>query len=206
MAVITISRQFGAGGRTLGSMVAKELDYLFLDDLLIDEISKKAKVSPNWVKSIERTAGGAMSKFISGVLSRGYMERLMGSKGYIDEEIYIELLNEVIIKFAEQDDVVIMGRGGQYILSDFKGAYHVLLVAEPESRIQFMQKYYKLNEQQAGKAVTQGEKKRTNLYKKLGKKDYDQSQLYHLTLNMSRFTIDEALKQIVTLVTGTCQL
>lgn len=42
MAVITISRQFGAGGRTLGEVIAKELDYQFLDDLIIQELAEKA--------------------------------------------------------------------------------------------------------------------------------------------------------------------
>ena len=202
MAVITISRQFGAGGRTLGTMVAKELDYLFLDDLLIDEIASKAGVSPDWVKSIERSAGGAISKFISSILSRGYMERHLGERGYIDENVYVEKLNEVILKFAEEGNVVIMGRGGQYILSDFEGAYHILLVADRESRIRFMQKFYKLNEQQADRAVIKGEKRRINLYRHLGKEDYNQAQLYHLTMNMSRLSLEEALKQVVTLVKG----
>ncbi|MDY7036568.1 MAG: cytidylate kinase family protein, partial [Thermodesulfobacteriota bacterium] len=61
MAVITISRQFGAGGKTLGEMIAKELNYRFLDETIIQEISKKAKVSKDWVKSVERTAGSTLS-------------------------------------------------------------------------------------------------------------------------------------------------
>ena len=201
MAVITISRQFGAGGRTLGEMIAKELDYRFLDDIIIQAISKKAKVSTKWVKSVERTAGGTLSKFLTGLISRGYMERMVGDgKGYMDEEIYVELLHEVIRKFAEEDNVVLMGRGGQYILKDFEGACHLLLVAEKEDRIKFMQQYYKMTNAKAEQIVITGEKKRANLYKKLGKEDYSQPHLYHLTLNMTRVTLEEALKLVCVLV------
>ncbi len=75
MAVVTISRQFGAGGRTLGEMIAKELGYLFLDDLIIQELAEKANVSTDFVKSMERSAGGKISKFISRMLSSNYIER-----------------------------------------------------------------------------------------------------------------------------------
>ena len=50
MAVITISRQFGAGGKTLGTMVAKELGYTFADQQIIQKIAETANVSPHWVE------------------------------------------------------------------------------------------------------------------------------------------------------------
>ncbi len=201
MAVITISRQFGAGGRTLCQMIAKKLDYRFLDDLIIQEILKKVRVSEDSVKSIERSAGGMLERFLSGMLSRSYMERITGNdKGYIDEVIYVDVLFEIITEFAKQNNVVIMGRGGQYVLSDFKGAYHILLVATKEDRIKFMRRYYNMSTEKAKQAVSQGEKRRANLYRKFGKENYNQPHLYHLVLNMSRCTLEEAVMQTCCLV------
>ena len=201
MAVITVSRQFGAGGRTLGEMIAQELDYLFLDDLLIHEIADQANVSTDFVKSMERTAGGTISKFISGMLSRSYMERIVGAgKGYIDEEIYVELLQKIITEFARQGNVVLLGRASQYILQDFKGAYHILLVAKWEDRIKFMQQFYDISDAKASKVIKQGSSRRSNLYKKFGREDYDQPYLYHLVLNMSRLSLEQALRKVVVLV------
>ncbi|MFW6081482.1 MAG: cytidylate kinase family protein, partial [Desulfosalsimonas sp.] len=57
MAVITISRHFGAGGRTLGDMVARQLGYSFEDDAIISEIANKAKVAPRTVEGHERVIG-----------------------------------------------------------------------------------------------------------------------------------------------------
>ena len=68
MAAITISRQFGAGGRTLGIMIAKELNHKFLDDVIIQEIAKEAKVTVDTVKSMERIAGSKLSKLFSSLI------------------------------------------------------------------------------------------------------------------------------------------
>lgn len=201
MPVITISRQFGAGGRTLGEMIAKELDYLFLDDLIIQEIADKARVSTDFVKSMERTAGSKLSKLFSAMLSRSYMERIIGAgKGYINEEIYVELLQEIIMEIVKQDNVVLLGRGSQYVLQDFKRAYHILLVAKWEDRIKFMQQFYDVSDAKASKAVKQGDTRRSNLYKKFGREDYDQPYLYHFVLNMSRLSLEQALRKVVVLV------
>jgi cytidylate kinase len=201
MSVITISRQFGAGGKTLGEMIAKELDYLFHDDLIIQEIADKAKVSTDSVISIERTAGSKLSKLISTMLSRSYIERIVGAdKGYIDEKTYVELLKKIIVEFAKQDNIVLLGRGGQYVLQDFKGAYHILLVAKWQDRIKFMQQFYDFSDAKANKAVKQGDTRRSNLYKKLGREDYNQPYLYHLVLNMSRISLEQALREVVVLV------
>ena len=54
MAVFTISRQFGAGGITLGKMIADRLKYTFADSEIVDKIAKAANVSPNFVKTVEK--------------------------------------------------------------------------------------------------------------------------------------------------------
>ena len=54
MAIITISRQFGAGGKTLGKMIADELDYEFADSEIIEKVAEMANVSTHWVETVER--------------------------------------------------------------------------------------------------------------------------------------------------------
>jgi cytidylate kinase len=201
MAVVTISRQFGAGGRTLGIQVAKKLGYQFLDYMIIEEISKKAKVTTSSVKAMERSGGTFISKFITGALSRTYMERLLGEDvGYMDEQVYINKLTEVITEFAEKDNFVILGRGGQYILKDFSNVYHFLLVATENDRAKFIQKFYNVTDKKALRAVANGDKARANMYSRLHKTNFNDPQLYHLVLNMSKISIDQALNQIHTLV------
>ncbi len=201
MAVITISRQFGAGGRTLGAMVAEKLNYQFLDDDVLQELSKRTRATKESVADMENIAGGLFSKVISTILSKNYMERIIGvNSGYLDEDIYVETLKAVITDLAQKDNVVLLGRGSQYILAGHENALHFLLIADKAQRIRFMQRHYRISDKQALHAVQAGEKRRNNVYKKLGATSYDDPSVYHMVLNMSRLTLEEALTQIVTLV------
>lgn len=201
MAVITISRQFGAGGRTIGNMIAGKLNYRFLDDQILQEIAQHARVSKEAVISMERTAGGAISRLISTLLSRDYMERLTGeNRGYMDEEVYVKTLFEVMRNLAAEDNVILVGRGGQYILENHENTYHILLVADMKDRIAFMQKHYALSDSRAKTAVLEGEKRRTNLYYKFDKQDYNEPIHYHLVLNMSRMSLEKGTELVCALV------
>lgn len=193
MSVITISRQYGAGGKTIGSLVAKRLGYNMFDEEILQEVARKANVSEHWVQSVEKEAGGKFQRFISGVISRNLIERILASDGgYIDEEIYIGLLYKVITRIADEGDAVIIGRGGQYILEDFEDVYHVLLVADKLARVKFMEENYDLSSSQAAKVVTANERKRASLYRKFGKEGYDNHVHYNLVINTSEISIDKA--------------
>ena len=202
MSVITISRQFGAGGKTLGEMIAKQLNYAFVDDEIIQWVAKRAKVSTNWVEHIQKEAGGKLLKFMSGLVSRSFIDRLLADEqGYIDEEIYVDLLHKIITQIADEGNAVILGRGGQYILRDHNDVFHILLVAEKADRVRFIEKQYKRSPTQAMKSVNSEDKRRSNLYRMFGKENYDQPNLYHLVLNMSKLELDKACDLVCKLVT-----
>jgi cytidylate kinase len=202
MAVITISRQFGAGGITLGKRVAEKYGYTFADTEIIKMVAEMANVSTHFVNTVEKEAGGKFSKFISKTVSKPLVGRILkDERGYIDEEIYLDYLVLIIAQMGDDGDVVILGRGSQYILNDHPDAYHILLIDTFENRVRFMQKNYDLSQGRATQAVKTEDKRRLNLYKKLGKTDYDSPDLYHLVLNMSRISLDKALELIDNLVT-----
>jgi cytidylate kinase len=201
MAVITISRQFGAGGITLGKMVAKKFGYTFADTEIIKMVAEMANVSTHFVETVEKEAGGKFAKFISKTVSKPLVERILkDERGYIDEEIYLDYLVLIIAQMADDGDVVILGRGSQYILNDHPDAYHVLLIDTFENRVRFMQKNYDLSQRHATQAVKNEDKRRINLYKKLGKTDYDNPDLYHLVINGNRIHLDKALQLVTELV------
>jgi cytidylate kinase len=197
MAVITISRQFGAGGKTVGRQVADALGYTFVDDDIVQKIAELAKVSPGWVESVEKEAGGRLSRLVSKMVSKPLVERILkDERGYIDEEIYIDYLVVLISQMADEGNVVILGRGSQYILNDLPDSYHVLLINNFENRVKFMIERYKLTRQKATQVVKSEDKRRINLYRKIGKQDYDQPELYHLVINMARVDMNEAIEMI----------
>ncbi len=197
MAVITISRQFGSGGKTLGKMVANELGYEFADSEIVAKVAEMANVSTHWVETVENEAGGKLSRFVSRMVSRPLVDKILkGERGYIDETIYLDYLVLIIAQIADEGDVVILGRGSQYILDDHPDAFHILMIDAFENRVRFMQKNYELSESRATRLIRGEDKRRKTLYQKLGKTDYDDPFLYHLVLNMSKLTLEEA-KQMV---------
>jgi cytidylate kinase len=201
MAVITISRQFGAGGLTLGKRVAEKFGYTFADTEIIKMVAEMANVSTNFVETIEKEAGGKFSKFISKTVSKPLVGRILKDEhGYIDEEIYLDYLVLIIAQMGDDGNAVILGRGSQYILNDLPEAYHILLIDKFENRVRFMQKNYDLSQGRATQVVKNEDKRRMNLYRKLGKSDYDNPDLYHLVLNMARISQDKALELIADLV------
>jgi cytidylate kinase len=201
MAVITISRQFGAGGKTIGQKVSEALGYTFLDEDIIQIIAEKAKVSPGWVESVEKEAGGRLSRIVTKMVSRPLIDRVLkDEKGYIDEQIYIDYLVVIIAQMAEEGNVLFLDRGSQYILNDFPDAYHILLINTFANRVKFMMNNYDLSQNRATQIVKSEEKRRMNLYRKIGKQDYDQPELYHMVINMARLDVDEAVQMILQLV------
>lgn len=201
MAVITISRPFGAGGITVGEMVSERLGYSFYDSQIIQLVAKKAKVSTDWVEALEQEAGGAFQKFITQIVPKGLVDRILGhTHGYIDEEIYVDLLHLIIKKIADEGKAVILGRGGQYILKDHPDAYHVLLVAEKLDRISFIEEKYDLIPKQAAQVVSNDDKRRVNLYRKFGKEDYDSHVHYQVVINTSKVSIEKATDIICKMV------
>lgn len=201
MAVITISRQFGAGGKTLGKMVADELGYVFADSEIVTKIAQAANVSETWVENVEREAGGKLSRVITRMVSKGLVEKILkDERGYIDEEIYLDYLVVMIAQIAEEGKAVILGRGSQYILSDHPDAIHVLLVNEFENRVQYSMKQHDLPYNKAAQLVRYEDKRRASLFKKIGKSDYDRPDLYHLVLNTAEVDLTTGKDMVIKLV------
>ena len=203
MAILTISRMFGTGANELGQTIAKRLGYTFFNNEVIQMVANQAKVSKDWVATMEKEAGGKFQKFLSTLVPKSLMELITNSDyGLSDEEIYTDTLSHVVTKIADEGDAVILGRGSQYILKDHPDAYHILLVADLDYRIRYVQKRFELTKKQALLAVAMEDKRRVNLYRKLGKVDYNQTDHYHVVFNMSRMNTEKACDMLCALLAG----
>ena len=201
MAVITISRQFGAGGITIGKMIAESLGYTFADNDILQRVAKEANVSTHWIESFEKEAGSKLSRLISSMVSKRWLDRVLADeRGYLDEQIYLDYLVLIIAQFADEGDVVILGRGSQYILNDHPDAVHILLVNEFENRVNFMVDRYEISRKKAERTVVNEDRRRVSLYKRLGKSDYENPQLYHMVLNMGRLDLETGRDMVCKLV------
>jgi len=181
------------------------LGYYYADEDIIERAVVEFSVSTDGKKILETEPGDKLKRFISKLNPFGtsLMELPLSDKErYIDGYKYVELLNLIMPKIAREGNAVIIGRGGQYILHDFKDTYHILLTAKEEDRIKFIEDHYRVSSTRTIQILKRMAKRRANLYSYFGKKDYDNPTLYDLVLNMSLLSIDKAEELICKLING----
>jgi len=202
MAVITISRQFGAGGRTLGGKLAKRLGYRYVHEDMIREIALKAEVVDKRILQFERRGTSKLLQFLDKIVTTSYVERLTSDKyGYVDEEIYVDAVKKVVQELYEYGNVVIIGRGSQYILKNGENARHVFLVADLDHRIRFLMDHYDLVESAARRAITRADRIRSRFLNIFADQQFHDNPItYDLSLNMSRISMEQAELFIADLV------
>ena len=193
MAIITISRQFGAGGITLGQRLAQRLAYDFIYEEIIEKVAEKAAVSKDWVNSLVKDGGGTLSNIMAGFVPSKLIDHVFDTqRHYMDEKTYIKLLYQIVPQIAQRDNLVFVGRGCQFILKDYPETHHVLLIADLAYRIDFMKRRYQLSEEAARKAVTKEDVRRRKLLRLFHAVDYNRPEHYDLVLNMGKINMDLA--------------
>jgi cytidylate kinase len=201
MAVLTVSRQFGAGGKTLADRVAARLGYTLATEAIIEHLAESAKVSPEGLSHFEAEHSGPV-KPGTGLLAPGrFIDHILDPhRNFMEGKLYVQLLEEIIPKLAEEGNTVILGRGAQFILKGTADTHHILLVAQQEDRVRFMVDHYNLTLPEANRIVTRQEKRRIGLMRLFHHEDYDQPWHYDLVLNMSKLSMDLAVDMVCDLV------
>ena len=201
MAVLSISRQFGAGGWTLGKSISKKLGYKFVSSQIINEMAKEANVSTEWIKGVEKHAGDWLMRFVNKFVNGGFIEKHVGeSKTDFDEKKYVKFLQSIVNRIADEDNVVILGRGSQYILQGRENVVHLLLVADFDDRIKFLEKMWKLKKKDAEKEIQIREKRRDSFMKYFELGPPNSPNLYHMVINTSKIDFDQTKKIVTNLV------
>ena len=201
MAVITISRHFGAGGITLGERLAKELGYRFVNDQLIKEVAENVGVSAEQIECFEERGTTKLDKLLNLVVSPRFLERHADKHGYVYEKTYADEVKAITIKVYEEGDTVIIGRGGNHTLQGYPGAIHVLLVADMEHRVRFLMSKYRMTESQAEKAIKRADMIRERFLDCFSpQENHDDPKLYTIVLNMNQITMDKAAEIVKSLI------
>jgi len=195
MAAITISRQFGAGGRTLGEKLCERFGFHLVDEFVIDELARKAKVKGDWLTAMEKEASSALLRLISSIVSSGLIYRTPTAPGEdFERKKYISFLRGIMTTMANEGGYVLLGRGAQFVLQANAKVFHILLVAEYEDRVKFMLDRYKLSREEAEKIIKEKEGQREAVASKIFGSSIDDPKLYHLVLNTSRMPFDWAVE------------
>jgi len=201
MAVITVSRNFGAGGITLGERLAKDLEYRFVNDQLIQEVATNVGVSCEQVECFEKRGTTKLDKLLNRIVSPAFLERHADKHGYVHEKTYVDEVKSIVIKLYEEGNCVIIGRGGNHTLQGYPGAIHILLVADVEHRVRFLTSKYKMTESQAEKAMKRADMIRERFLDCFAPtENHDDPRLYTMVLNMNQVTMDKAVELVKSLL------
>jgi cytidylate kinase len=197
VAAITISRQFGAGGRTLGERLCERFGFRLVDEYVIDELARKAKVKGDWLTAMEKEASSTLLSLLSNIVSSGLIYRTPTAPGEnFERKKYKDFLRRIMTAMANEGGYVLLGRGSQFVLRDHPKVLRILLVAEYEDRVKFMVQRYRLSEDEAKKIIKEKETQRAAVATNIFGADIDEPKLYHIVLNVSLISFDWAVEVV----------
>ena len=190
--VITISRQFGSGGHEVGEKLARQLDVPFYDKALIAMAAKQSGLSEEvFANADEKATSSLLYSMVMGSYSFG--ARVPGiNEMPINDKLFI-IQSDIIKEAAADGPCVIIGRCADYILREHENCLNVFVHANKEDRIRRSVMKKDCEERKAADFVTKKDKQRANYYNFYSNKRWDDLQNYDITLDTSRFTVDEAV-------------
>ncbi|WP_156360934.1 AAA family ATPase [Dethiosulfatarculus sandiegensis] len=201
MAVISISRQFGAGGKTLGEAVALDLGYRFVHEGMLDKLACEMAESRPLAAGAEFYAQAHLTNVLSSLGPADYLDYYIKQDDrLLSQEQHLGALNQVIKELAEMDNIVLLGRGSQFILKGHPGALRILLVADQESRVDFLIRRYSVTPSKAQALLKRADKKRSRFLKLFFPTEPNETSLYHMVLNTTWLSLDMAKGLILDLV------
>ena len=154
--IITISREFGSGGRFIGEEVAKKLGIAYYDKNIINEIAEKSGLSPEYV---QKNAELSPKK---GLFAYAFAGRDITGKSL--EDIVYEAQRKVILELADKESCVIIGRNADYILKDRADVLNVFIHGDMPEKIQRIMGLYNVEEKETVKMMADTDKRRMTNY------------------------------------------
>ena len=180
--IITISREFGSGGRFIGEEVAKKLGMAYYDKNVITEIAEKSGLSPEY---IQENAELSPKK---GLFAYALAGRDITGKSV--EDIVYEAQRKVILELVEKEPCVIIGRNADFILKDRDDVLNVFIHGNMPEKMQRISCLYNVSGQEAVKMMADTDKRRLANYNFYTEQKWGKASNYTLCLNSSELGYD----------------
>ncbi len=176
--VITITREFGSGGRTIGRALAQELGYDFYDFNLVWKIAQESGFAFDFVESHSEDAISHFFPFAFNNYASG-----------ASDQLYVAQRN-VIRQLAEKGNCIIVGRCSDYVLRDREDTLHVYIHADKESRMRRVVNVYGENDVAIDKRIETKDKQRIAYYQFYTDRKWGRAKNYHVCLDSGRLGED----------------
>ena len=184
--IITISREFGSGGRTIGKKVAEELNIPCYDSELIHKIAVESGFDESYIKDAGEYAPG-------GFFSSAFSNRTFGPT---NEDYLWEIQYKIITELAEKESCVIVGRCADYILRDKADCLKVFIHASIDNRAKRIVEVYGERETSPVQRLKEKDKRRAAYHRFYTDMKWGHAQNYHITLDSGVLGIERCVKII----------
>lgn len=190
--IITISREFGSGGRTIGKLTAQKLSIPCYDHELIEKLSEKSGFDPKYVS--EQSEYTIKSRLLSNMFSSS---RPYG--GLNNQDYLWKIQRDIIIDIAQKESCVIVGRCADYILKDIADCLNVFVHADIDFKAERIVKIYGETSEKPEKRLIDKDKRRAAYYNYYTDSQWAKIQNYHIALNSGEIGIEKCAEIISSL-------
>lgn len=187
--IITISREFGSGGRFIGEEAAKKLGISYYDKNIISHIAEESGLSPEY---IQESAELSPKK---GLFAYALAGRDITGKSV--EDMVYEAQRKVILGLAEKEPCVIIGRNADFILKDRDDVLNIFIHGNMPEKTERICRLYNVSEKEAVKMMTDIDKRRMTNYNFYTDQRWGKASNYTLCLNSSQLGYDKCEKIII---------
>lgn len=192
--IITISRQCGSGGHTIGKMAAERLGVPFYDKRILEMVAQRSGFSE---KTIEEQGEYVPHSLLYTITSQSFAYNTANRENMSLPDQINAFQTELIKELAEKESCVIIGRDADYILKDNPDCFHVFVHGKLEDRKRRVVSEHGIAENEAEDHVRKRDKKRAQHYKYYTDRTWGQASNYHLCVDSSYFGIEECVEMIL---------
>ena len=188
--VITVSREYGSGGRYVGRLIADKLGIKFYDKEIITKLAEATGLSEEYIENNEQ------KRDASAILNNGFYMGLDNA-----DELFVKE-SELIKELAAKDSCVIIGRCADFILKDEKNVIKVFVYSGMEDKIKRATQIYGYEEDKAKKEIERIDKLRANHYKHYTDKDWKDFSNYDICINSDLLGVEKSAEVICNMAKG----
>ncbi|MBO4529568.1 MAG: cytidylate kinase-like family protein [Paludibacteraceae bacterium] len=193
--IISIGRQFGAGGRAVGKKLAERLGIDYYDKELIFEAAKDYGFAPEFFENVDEKSAsfsGNVLQWVESLITGGFQ-----SKNFLSQDALFEMQSNAIRRLTEEKSCIIVGRCSDYVLRDNPNCVSVFLHSTDDDRANRISQRNGITKEEALAKMEVEDKRRAAYYNFYSSKTWGMASTYTLSINVSTLGVDGTVEFIV---------
>ena len=195
--IVTIGREFGSGGKSIGLRLAEQMGVKCYEKELLTEASKSSGLSTEVFETHDETP---VNSFFYSLISSD-VSGMGGYHSFVDmplnQKVFLAQFDTIQNIAKKEESCVFVGRCADYALEQFSGVTNVFICADLEDRVRRVAERFRLSKDKAIEMIAKTDKKRASYYNYYSSKKWGVASTYDLTLNSTRLGIEGCMELII---------